>query len=94
MTSFQGDCWTLCSAVKAILGSERVHTTHSRRRAMAELSKKLTNVKSIKANKLAPSFGNMTSLTSIETEYIRNLQKQVYLLELETSFLYPFMYKL
>ncbi|XP_078541734.1 uncharacterized protein LOC144827218 [Lissotriton helveticus] len=54
---------------------------------MAELSKKLTNLNTIKPNRLAPSFGSVTSLTTIETEYIKNLQKQVYLLELETSFL-------
>ncbi|XP_030046039.1 myosin-J heavy chain isoform X2 [Microcaecilia unicolor] len=44
------------------------------------------NSKMPKTNKV-PNFINLDSLTTIETEYIKNLQKQVYLLELETSFL-------
>ena len=32
---------------------------------------------------------NSTDLQKIETEYIRNLQQQVYFLELEANFLYP-----
>ncbi|XP_069477354.1 early endosome antigen 1-like isoform X2 [Ambystoma mexicanum] len=57
------------------------------RTRMAEMSNKSINLRSTKAHKMAPSFGNMTSLATIESEYIKNLQKQVYLLELETSFL-------
>ncbi|XP_029447397.1 uncharacterized protein LOC115085471 isoform X2 [Rhinatrema bivittatum] len=54
---------------------------------MAEILKKSVNSKIPKTNKLGLSFSNGDPLTTIETEYIKNLQKQVYLLELETTFL-------
>ncbi|XP_067888197.1 CAP-Gly domain-containing linker protein 1-like [Heterodontus francisci] len=47
------------------------------------------NEKSLKRNNLAPNFRKWVAepLSSIETEYIKNLKQQVCLLELETSFL-------
>ncbi|XP_037747532.1 meiosis-specific nuclear structural protein 1-like isoform X1 [Chelonia mydas] len=52
-----------------------------------EKSKKFSASKMTHARNLAPSFKQMDTLSSIEAEYIKNLQKEVYLLELETSFL-------
>nr|XP_025046626.1 putative leucine-rich repeat-containing protein DDB_G0290503 isoform X1 [Pelodiscus sinensis] len=52
-----------------------------------EKSKEFTTSKMIHAHNLAPSFKQIDTLSSIEAEYIKNLQKEVYLLELETSFL-------
>ncbi|XP_075439161.1 uncharacterized protein LOC142482647 isoform X2 [Ascaphus truei] len=49
--------------------------------------KKSFNSKSGKPSKGTANPRSMDSLVFIETEYIQNLQKQVYLLELETSFL-------
>ncbi|XP_074981194.1 uncharacterized protein LOC125632591 isoform X1 [Caretta caretta] len=52
-----------------------------------EKSKKFCASKMTHTRNLAPSFKQMDTLSSIEAEYIKNLQKEVYLLELETSFL-------
>ncbi|XP_030409192.1 girdin-like [Gopherus evgoodei] len=52
-----------------------------------EKSKKFSASKMTHTRNLAPSFKQMDTLSSIEAEYIKNLQKEVYLLELETSFL-------
>ncbi|TFK10911.1 developmentally-regulated GTP-binding protein 2 [Platysternon megacephalum] len=52
-----------------------------------EKSKKFSASKMTHTHNLAPSFKQMDTLSSIEAEYIKNLQKEVYLLELETSFL-------
>ncbi|XP_073186844.1 uncharacterized protein [Lepidochelys kempii] len=52
-----------------------------------EKSKKFYASKMTHTRNLAPSFKQMDTLSSIEAEYIKNLQKEVYLLELETSFL-------
>ncbi|KAM9165673.1 uncharacterized protein ACDP82_002585 isoform 2-T2 [Pangshura tecta] len=52
-----------------------------------EKSKKFSASEMTHTRNLAPSFKQMDTLSSIEAEYIKNLQKEVYLLELETSFL-------
>jgi hypothetical protein len=35
------------------------------------------------------SKSNMADLNNIEAEYIKNLQQQIYFLELESNYLYP-----
>ena len=37
------------------------------------------------------STANDTDSVGIEAEYIKNLQQQIYFLELETNYLYPFV---
>ncbi|XP_075069801.1 uncharacterized protein LOC142159103 [Mixophyes fleayi] len=54
---------------------------------MTEMLKKSLTSKSLKAIMESTSSRNMESFLFIETEYIKNLQKQVYLLQLEISFL-------
>ncbi|XP_063780055.1 CAP-Gly domain-containing linker protein 1-like isoform X1 [Pseudophryne corroboree] len=54
---------------------------------MAEIFKKSFSSQALKSNMETASSRNLESFLLIETEYIKNLQKQVYLLELEVSFL-------
>ncbi len=41
----------------------------------------------------AQSILNSSTLENIEIEYIKNLQQQVYFLEMECNYLYPFFVK-
>ena len=40
------------------------------------------------------STSNTTNIGNIENEYIRNLQQQIYFLELEANYLYPLLISL